>query len=103
MLYIQDAEKSISIKSLPKLLIIQIKRFKYNEKIKDLEKICSRILYPNTLKFPNQILEKDCSSPLYKLEGTITHIGHSVLSGHYVCITNSNDYDIILDDHIVRV
>lgn len=100
---LQDAEKSIRISKLPPLLIIHIKRFKYNDKIKDLEKLCSRVLYPYSLRVPIQSLDEDCISPHYILSGTIVHIGHSGLSGHYVCTVDDGNKYIILDDHNVNV
>lgn len=83
-----EAIRSISYPVLPRLLIIQLKRFSGG-----MEKINSYIPTPFTLQC---FCAKCCMEPTnklheYRLYSVITHVGATMTAGHYVAYTCSLD------------
>ena len=68
-----EGTQVISFSDDPELLIIQLKRFKYENN--RAHKIDSEVSVPLRLSLP--------SGSLYKIIGTVNHIGNSTASGHY--------------------
>ena len=86
----QNFIKNYEINKLPYILILSLKRFKYNEnnnfKLKQL------ITYPiNNFELENK---------KYDLFGVIYHYG-SINSGHYVCVVKYNNKWVLCDDRRV--
>ncbi|XP_065906178.1 ubiquitin carboxyl-terminal hydrolase 21-like [Dysidea avara] len=81
-------EKVVSIKytrivTMPKVLVINLKRFTYNEG--SLQKIHSEISIPNKLSFRrHQIGQPEQLEQSFELYAICYHLGDSPFSGHYV-------------------
>lgn len=91
-----EAIRKISYPKLPRLLIIQLKRFSGG-----MEKINSYIPTPFTL----QCFCSECTSEYgnareheYKLYSVITHVGSTLQAGHYIAYTCSLNQDSIYID-----
>lgn len=91
-----EAVRKISYPKLPRLLIIQLKRFSGG-----MEKINSYIPTPFTL----QCFCSECTSDYgnareheYKLYSVITHVGSTLQAGHYIAYTCSLNQDSIYID-----
>ncbi|KAG7191928.1 uncharacterized protein KQ657_002718 [Scheffersomyces spartinae] len=91
---LQEATKTIKLKSLPETLVINFKRFKYNEELDKMVKLFDPISYPFKLRVFNTT---DCDSDeednvedegfvLYDLYALVIHIGGGPMHGHYVAI-----------------
>ncbi|CAK9440482.1 uncharacterized protein LODBEIA_P45780 [Lodderomyces beijingensis] len=82
---LQEAVKTIKIKKSPQVLVINLKRFKYDEKIDKLVKLFDSISYPFKLRLFNTT--DDChDNILYELYALVIHIGGGPMHGHYVSI-----------------
>lgn len=80
-----DAYKRLQLKSLPKYLLIQLKRFSF-------------FSYSNKNNTSIDIpINLDLQNTTYNLRGIIYHMG-SVHGGHYVSIINHNDKWYLCDD-----
>ena len=80
-----DAYKRLQLKSLPKYLLIQLKRFSF-------------FSYSNKNNTPIDIpINLDLGNSVYNLRGIIYHMG-SVNGGHYVSIINHNNKWYLCDD-----
>ena len=84
--------KNYEINKLPYILILSLKRFKYNEnnnfKLKQL------ITYP--------INDFELKGKKYDLFGVVYHYG-SINSGHYVCVVKHNNKWVLCDDRRISV
>lgn len=102
---LQEATKTIKLKSLPETLVINFKRFKYNEDLDKMVKLFDPISYPFKLRVFNTT---DCDSDdedtakggkndfaennqdegfvLYDLYALVIHIGGGPMHGHYVAV-----------------
>eukprot|EP01117_Protostelium_nocturnum_P017906 TRINITY_DN7372_c0_g1_i1.p1 TRINITY_DN7372_c0_g1~~TRINITY_DN7372_c0_g1_i1.p1 ORF type:complete len:380 (+),score=102.31 TRINITY_DN7372_c0_g1_i1:108-1247(+) len=94
----QEAEKSIKIKKLPRILVLHLKRFKYIEQAQKFKKLGYRVNFPVELRLENTMPETEDSNRLYKLCSIVTHIGSGPNHGHYISITKSHDKWILFDD-----
>lgn len=82
---LQEAVKTIKLKKLPEVLVINFKRFKYDEKVDKMVKLFDSISYPFKLRIFNTTDdERDFS--LYGLYALVIHIGGGPMHGHYVAI-----------------
>ena len=70
-------EKTLDILSTPKVLVLQLNRFKGLQKIKDF------VRFPSQLRL-NYASVGDREHQLYRLTGVVCHKGRSLRSGHYV-------------------
>jgi ubiquitin carboxyl-terminal hydrolase 12/46 len=52
---LQEAQKSLKIKKLPKVLALHLKRFKYSEKLGAFKKLADRVTFPFELKIDNVV------------------------------------------------
>lgn len=93
-----EAIRSISFEVLPRLLVVQLKRFSGG-----MEKINSFIPTPFVLQC---FCRKCCALPddrklhVYRLYSVITHVGATMSAGHYITYTSSLDcYCDYLDCH----
>lgn len=82
---LQEAVKTIKIKKLPEVLVINFKRFKYDEKVDKLVKLFESISYPFKLRLFNTT-ENQEEFNLYELYGLVIHIGAGPTHGHYVSL-----------------
>lgn len=119
---LQEAEKRMRFKKLPKILVLHLKRFKYLEHPGIHAKLSHRVTFPIELRIPDvhnhendnlhassgsasplssSLFEED-SDPSYYLTAMVAHLGPTAQSGHYVAFIRSGDKWLTMDDHLVH-
>ncbi|KAG6005777.1 hypothetical protein E4U21_007610 [Claviceps maximensis] len=100
---LQEAEKRMKVKRLPKILTLHLKRFKYTEDYSRLQKLFHRVVYPYHLRMFNTTDEADDPDRLYELYAVVVHIGGNAYHGHYVSIIKTQDRGwLLFDDEMVE-
>jgi ubiquitin carboxyl-terminal hydrolase 9/13 len=100
---LQEAEKRMKIKRLPKILALHLKRFKYTEDMTRLQKLFHRVVYPYHLRMFNTTDDADDPDRLYELYAVVVHIGGNAYHGHYVSVVKTKDRGwILFDDEMVE-
>eukprot|EP00904_Undaria_pinnatifida_P012021 jgi/Undpi1/794/HiC_scaffold_10.g04258.m1 len=103
---LQEAEKKIRLKRLPRVLTLHLKRFKYFESLGSFSKLSHRVVFPLELRAPNMtdpIGEKDADGRLYRLFAVVVHIGLGPNRGHYVAVVKSGGRWLLFDDDVVEL
>lgn len=96
----QEAFKKMKIKSLPNVLLLHLKRFKFVEKLGRFVKLSHRVDFPDTLILPSADSNVKLS---YSLNAIVAHIGSGMRVGHYVTIVKVKDNWFLFDDDDVSV
>ncbi|KAL1923143.1 uncharacterized protein VTP21DRAFT_9519 [Calcarisporiella thermophila] len=99
---LQEAEKRMRIKSLPQVLALHLKRFKYEEKVQRFVKLSYRVVFPLELRLFNTSDDSVDSERLYELYAVVVHIGSGPHHGHYVTLIKSLGQWLIFDDETVE-
>ena len=100
---LQEAEKRMKIKRLPKILALHLKRFKYTEDLQRLQKLFHRVVYPYHLRLFNTTDDAEDPDRLYELYAVVVHIGGGPYHGHYVAIIKTQDRGwLLFDDELVE-
>jgi ubiquitin carboxyl-terminal hydrolase 9/13 len=100
---LQEAEKRMKIKRLPKVLALHLKRFKYTEDMTRLQKLFHRVVYPYHLRMFNTTDDAEDPDRLYELYAVVVHIGGNAYHGHYVSIIKTEDRGwLLFDDEMVE-
>ena len=100
---LQEAEKRMKIKRLPKILALHLKRFKYTEDLQRLQKLFHRVVYPYNLRLFNTTDEAEDPDRLYELYAVVVHIGGGPYHGHYISIIKTQDRGwLLFDDEMVE-
>jgi ubiquitin carboxyl-terminal hydrolase 9/13 len=100
---LQEAEKRMKIKRLPKILALHLKRFKYTEDLQRLQKLFHRVVYPYYLRLFNTTDDAEDPDRLYELYAVVVHIGGGPYHGHYVSIIKTPDRGwLLFDDEMVE-
>ncbi|GAB7341485.1 hypothetical protein MBLNU457_7715t2 [Dothideomycetes sp. NU457] len=100
---LQEAEKRMKIKRLPRILALHLKRFKYTEDYNRLQKLFHRVEYPFHLRLFNTTDDAENSDRLYELYAVVVHIGGGPYHGHYVSIIKTQDRGwLLFDDELVE-
>ncbi|KAI9745125.1 MAG: hypothetical protein M1818_001403 [Claussenomyces sp. TS43310] len=100
---LQEAEKRMKIKRLPKILTLHLKRFKYTEDMTRLQKLFHRVVYPYHLRMFNTTDDAEDPDRLYELYAVVVHIGGNAYHGHYVSIIKTKDRGwLLFDDEMVE-
>jgi ubiquitin carboxyl-terminal hydrolase 9/13 len=100
---LQEAEKRMKIKRLPKILALHLKRFKYTEDLQRLQKLFHRVVYPFYLRLFNTTDDAEDPDRLYELYAVVVHIGGGPYHGHYVSIVKTQDRGwLLFDDEMVE-
>lgn len=100
---LQEAEKRMKIKKLPKVLALHLKRFKYTEDFTRLQKLFHRVVYPYHLRMFNTTDDVDDPDRLYELYAVVVHIGGNAYHGHYVAVIKTPDRGwLLFDDEMVE-
>ena len=100
---LQEAEKRMKIKRLPKVLALHLKRFKFMESVGRFEKLHYRVLYPYHLRLFNTTDDAEDPDRLYELYAVVVHIGGGPFHGHYVAIVKTEDKGwLLFDDELVE-
>ncbi|GAB7364456.1 hypothetical protein MBLNU230_g4996t1 [Neophaeotheca triangularis] len=100
---LQEAEKRMKIKRLPRILALHLKRFKYTEDLQRLQKLFHRVVYPFHLRLFNTTEDAEDPDRLYELYAVVVHIGGGPYHGHYVSIIKTQDKGwLLFDDELVE-
>ncbi|KAF2808536.1 cysteine proteinase [Mytilinidion resinicola] len=100
---LQEAEKRMKIKRLPRVLALHLKRFKYTEDLQRLQKLFHRVVYPYYLRLFNTTDDAEDPDRLYELYAIIVHIGGGPYHGHYVSVIKTQDRGwLLFDDEMVE-
>ncbi|KAH7137189.1 hypothetical protein B0J13DRAFT_73597 [Dactylonectria estremocensis] len=100
---LQEAEKRMKVKRLPKILTLHLKRFKYTEDYSRLQKLFHRVVYPYHLRMFNTTDDAADPDRLYELYAVVVHIGGNAYHGHYVSIIKTKDRGwVLFDDEMVE-
>ncbi len=100
---LQEAEKRMKIKRLPKILALHLKRFKYTEDLQRLQKLFHRVVYPYHLRLFNTTDDAEDPDRLYELYAVVVHIGGGPYHGHYISIVKTKDRGwLLFDDEMVE-
>ena len=100
---LQEAEKRLKIKRLPKILALHLKRFKYTEDLQRLQKLFHRVVYPYHLRLFNTTDDAEDPDRLYELYAVVVHIGGGPYHGHYISIIKTEDRGwLLFDDEMVE-
>ncbi|QPH00319.1 hypothetical protein C2857_003750 [Epichloe festucae Fl1] len=100
---LQEAEKRMKVKRLPKILTLHLKRFKYTEDYSRLQKLFHRVVYPYHLRMFNTTDDAEDPDRLYELYAVVVHIGGNAYHGHYVSIIKTSDRGwLLFDDEMVE-
>ncbi|KAI0100148.1 hypothetical protein GGR51DRAFT_551648 [Nemania sp. FL0031] len=105
--------KQVFIESVPPVLILHLKRFKFDPAVNRTIKLWTKIDYPLELELPKEIFSslqrstlqnEGTGLPKYRLMATIYHHGKSANGGHYtVDIRRQDDREWIrVDDTVIR-
>ncbi|AET39706.1 ubiquitin-specific protease UBP13 Ecym_4685 [Eremothecium cymbalariae DBVPG len=98
---LQEAERTVGLKQLPKILSLHLKRFKYSEKHQSNIKLFNKIYYPLKLKVCTKSDTIVCKN--YELNGIVIHMGGGPQHGHYVAICKHDMFGWLLyDDETVE-
>ncbi|KAJ3060575.1 Ubiquitin carboxyl-terminal hydrolase 12, partial [Podochytrium sp. JEL0797] len=99
---LQEAEKRMKIKSLPNILALHLKRFKYQENLQRFIKLNYRVVFPLELKVFNTSDTAEDPDRLYSLSSVIVHLGIGPHQGHYIALVKSHDHWLVFDDDAVE-
>ena len=100
---LQEAEKRMKVKRLPKILALHLKRFKYTEDLQRLQKLFHRVVYPYHLRLFNTTDDAEDPDRLYELYAVVVHIGGGPYHGHYISIVKTQDRGwLLFDDEMVE-
>ena len=100
---LQEAEKRMKIKKLPKILALHLKRFKFTDDFQRLQKLFHRVVYPYHLRLFNTTDDAPDPDRLYELYAVVVHIGGGPYHGHYVAIIKTEDKGwLLFDDELVE-
>jgi ubiquitin carboxyl-terminal hydrolase 9/13 len=100
---LQEAEKRMKIKRLPRVLALHLKRFKYSEDYSRLNKLFHRVVYPYHLRMFNTTDDAEDPDRLYELYAVVVHIGGNAYHGHYVAVVKTPDRGwLLFDDEMVE-
>ncbi|KAG6016816.1 hypothetical protein E4U43_003060 [Claviceps pusilla] len=100
---LQEAEKRMKVKRLPKILTLHLKRFKYTEDYSRLQKLFHRVVYPYHLRMFDTTDDAADPDRLYELYAVVVHIGGNAYHGHYVSIIKTQDRGwLLFDDEMVE-
>jgi len=99
----QEAQKRMRIKSLPNVLAIHLKRFKYIERLQRFKKLAVRVTHPIELRLFNTTDDAVEPDRIYDLVAAVIHVGLQPNRGHYISVVRSQDHWLLFDDDVVNV
>ena len=98
----QEAEKRMRVASLPPVLCLHLKRFKYVESLGQMRKLTHRVVFPFQLKLANTTADCPDADAAYALTAVVVHMGAHVNHGHYVALVKSAGRWLCFDDEQVH-
>ncbi|GAB0496301.1 hypothetical protein MMPV_007613 [Pyropia vietnamensis] len=104
---LQEAERRIRFKRLPRILSLHLKRFKYvqtpRESVAKYKKLSYRVVFPLELRLCNTAADAEDGDRLYSLFAVVVHVGSGPNHGHYVSLIKSHGRWLLFDDDCVEV
>lgn len=100
---LHEAQKRMLIQSVPNVLCLHLKRFKYIESIGRHAKLNHRVVFPAQLKIPNLVDDAVDPDAAYNLFAVVVHIGSGPNHGHYVCFAKRQKKWFLYDDDSVEL
>eukprot|EP00747_Dinoflagellata_sp_TGD_P065189 gnl/TRDRNA2_/TRDRNA2_154250_c0_seq1.p1 gnl/TRDRNA2_/TRDRNA2_154250_c0~~gnl/TRDRNA2_/TRDRNA2_154250_c0_seq1.p1 ORF type:complete len:512 (-),score=108.27 gnl/TRDRNA2_/TRDRNA2_154250_c0_seq1:71-1606(-) len=101
--YEGEATRRLRFKQLPKVLLLNLKRFTYNKAKGCSQKVKKAIKYEGKLIFDRSWLADDCKPQEYFISAVVCHHGESVHGGHYTAMVRYNSQWYLYDDTTVRM
>jgi len=103
----QEANKSLEVRSFPKILALHLKRFRFDDGARstNMTKLCYRIVFSRELRIPSSIY-KNGESILYSLNAVVVHCGKEINRGHYITLVRPSRYHdtwLCFDDEDVDI
>jgi len=95
---LQEAERCLRVKSLPVILALHLKRFKFVENFQKFKKLSYRVVFPMELRLTES---GDCDK-LFELFAVVVHVGSGPNHGHYVSLIKSHQQWLLFDDDCVE-
>ncbi|KAK9468176.1 hypothetical protein V1512DRAFT_97214 [Lipomyces arxii] len=100
---LQEAEKRMKIKRMPRILALHLKRFKFTEDMQRNVKLFHRVVFPYHLRLFNTTDDVQDPDRIYELYSVVVHIGGGPYHGHYVSIVKTEHTGWVLyDDEMVE-
>jgi len=101
---LQEAHKSIRVKSTPNILALHLKRFKYHyhEQVGRLKKLSHRVVFPCELKLNNTTDTASDEEAAFSLFAVVVHVGSGMNHGHYVALVKIHQQWFLFDDDTVE-
>ncbi|KAA8498771.1 Ubiquitin carboxyl-terminal hydrolase 4 [Porphyridium purpureum] len=103
----QEAQRMLCIRSLPRVLVFHLKRFKYMEVSQRFQKINSRLAFPSALDMAEFAPDAEAAPHAldfkYELSGIVVHIGMNAGHGHYIALVRSGPRWVLFDDDVVEL
>lgn len=99
---LQEAERRMRVKRLPRILALHLKRFKYVEQLGKFKKLSYRVVFPLELRLCNTSDDAEDPDRLYALFAVVVHVGSGPNQGHYVALIKSHGQWLMFDDDCVE-
>lgn len=99
---LQEAERRMRVKKLPRILALHLKRFKYVEQLGKYKKLGYRVVFPLELRLCNTSDDAEDPDRLYSLFAVVVHVGSGPNQGHYVALIKSHGQWLMFDDDCVE-
>ncbi|ORY80389.1 hypothetical protein BCR37DRAFT_67200 [Protomyces lactucae-debilis] len=102
---LQEAERRMKIRKLPKVLALHLKRFKYEQEVQRHVKLQHVVRYETTLRLGNTTDDAADPDRLYELYAVVVHLGGASYHGHYIACVRTDHLGWILydDEHVERI
>jgi len=100
---LQEAQKRMKIKKLPKILVVHLKRFKFIEQIQQYKKLSYRVVFPMELILQNTSHDAVHPETRYSLFAVVVHVGSGPNHGHYVSMIKSANTWLLFDDDNIEL
>lgn len=102
---LQEAERRMKIRKLPRVLALHLKRFKFEQEIQRHVKLQHVVRYETTLRLGNTTDDATDPDRLYELYAVVVHLGGNSYHGHYIACVRTDHLDWILydDEHVERI
>jgi len=100
---LQEAQKRMKIKKLPKILVVHLKRFKFIEQLNVYKKLSYRVMFPLEIILQNTSRDAVQPEKRYNLFSVVVHVGSGPNHGHYVSMIKSANTWLLFDDDNIDV
>lgn len=100
---LQEAQKRMKIKKLPKILVVHLKRFKFIEQLNQYKKLSYRVVFPLEIILQNTSHDALQPEKRYNLFSVVVHLGSGLNHGHYVSMIKSANTWLLFDDDNIDV